>query len=490
LSAPSSVAPVTFYGNWRSSSSQRVACALNLKGIAYDYRPVNLDAREQEGDAFRAVHPGGQVPVLIVGDFVATQSLAILESLDELFPDSAVKLLPSDPHLRLRAREIAEYVNSMMQPFQLPRQVRARMVKAFDLEKHPLGVDAACRAFTKEHLAHTVAELDRLVARTAGRFALGDSPSLADCLVFPQLNAAVQFGIDLNGFAALSRVYESCSATAAFRSAHPTAFPDAPKEGAGATTTAATAATGSNAGASGAASTASASAALQGVIDATMDYKEPDADTSRYLLTVANRPIPGIETVRAEAFRLFGPLATKISAMDVCFFLRSLAELMQAKRVVEVGVFTGSSSLALLAGMPADGKLIGFDVSADYTNVARAAWEAAGFASRVELRLEDSLVGVKRLAAEPGMLGTIDLAYVDGLNTQYQQNHEDLLPLMRTGGVIVYDNVLWKGQVAKGSGGDAQTVHLRELNAKLTSDPRVTSSVVRLGDGLAIAVKK
>jgi maleylacetoacetate isomerase/maleylpyruvate isomerase len=483
LSAPaSSAAPVTFYGNWRSSSSQRVACALNLKGIAYDYRPVNLDAREQEGEAFRAVHPGGQVPVLIVGDFVATQSLAILESLDELFPESAVKLLPSDPHLRLRAREIAEYVNSMMQPFQLPRQVRARMVRAFDLEKHPLGVDAACRAFTKDHLLHTVAELDRLVARTAGRFAIGDSPSLADCLVFPQLNAAVPFGIDLNGFAALSRVYESCSATPAFRNAHPTAFPDAPKEGAGASTSAA-------AGAGASAANAAASAALQGVIDATMDYKEPDAETSRYLLSVVNRPIPGIETVRAEAFRRFGPLATKISAMDVCFFLRSLAELMQAKRVVEIGVFTGSSSLALLAGMPADGKLIGFDVSADYTSVARAAWEAAGFSSRVELRLEDSLVGVKKLAAEPGMLGTIDLAYVDGLNTQYQQNHEDLLPLMRPGGVIVYDNVLWKGQVAKGTGGDAQTVHLRELNANLKNDPRVASSVVRLGDGLAIAVK-
>jgi maleylacetoacetate isomerase len=480
LSAPSSSAPVTFYGNWRSSSSQRVACALNLKGIAYDYRPVNLDAREQEGDAFRAVHPGGQVPVLTVGDFVATQSLAILESLDELFPESAVKLLPSDPHLRLRAREIAEYVNSMMQPFQLPRQVRARMVKAFELEKHPLGVDAACRAFTKEHLAHAVAELDRLVARTAGRFAIGDSPSLADCLVFPQLNAAVQFGIDLNGFAALSRVYESCSATAAFRSAHPTAFPDAPngdaREGSRAAGTATAAAAGSS--------------ALQAVIDATMEYKEADPAMSHYLVDVANHPIPGLETVRAEAFRLFGPVATKISAMDVCFFLRWLAESMQARTVVEVGVFTGSSSLALLAGMPSEGKLIGFDVSADYTNVARAAWQAAGFASRVELRLEDSVVGVKKLAAEPGMLGTVDLAYVDGLNTQYQQNHEDLLPLMRKGGVIVYDNVLWKGRVVKPEVTDEQTVHLRELNAMLRRDPRVSSTVIRLGDGLTLAIKR
>jgi maleylacetoacetate isomerase len=474
---------IIFYGNWRSSSSQRVACALNLKGIAYDYRAVNLDAREQENEAFRAVHPGGQVPVLVVGDFVATQSLAILESLDELFPESPVKLLPADTHLRLRAREIAEYVNSMMQPFQLPRQVRARMVKAFELEKHPLGIDGACRAFTNEHVTETLLELERLVARTAGSFAIGDSPTLADCLVFPQLNAAVQFGIDLNGYSVLSRVYEHCSATPAFRNAHPTAFPDAPKESAPA------AAHGAGVAATGAGAT-TAAAALQGIIDATMEYKEPDAETSRYLLTVANHPIPGIEIVRAEAFRLFGPVATKISALDVCFFLRSLAELMQAKRVVEVGVFTGSSSLALLAGMPADGKLIGIDVSADYTNVARAAWEAAGFSSRVELRLEDSTVGVKRLAAEPGMLGTIDLAYVDGLNTQYQQNHEDLLPLMRTGGIIVYDNVLWKGRVVNPAVQDEQTVHLREFNAKLRHDPRVSSTVVRLGDGLTLAIKK
>jgi O-methyltransferase len=122
--------------------------------------------------------------------------------------------------------------------------------------------------------------------------------------------------------------------------------------------------------------------------------------------------------------------------------------------------------------------------------VARAAWEAAGFSSRVELRLEDSTVGVKRLAAEPGMLGTIDLAYVDGLNTQYQQNHEDLLPLMRTGGIIVYDNVLWKGRVVNPAVQDEQTVHLREFNAKLRHDPRVSSTVVRLGDGLTLAIKK
>ena len=87
-----------------------------------------------------------------------------------------------------------------------------------------------------------------------------------------------------------------------------------------------------------------------------------------------------------------------------------------------------------------------------------------------------------------GMLGAVDLAYVDGLNTHYQQNHEDLLPLVRKGGVIVYDNVLWKGRVVDPDVRDEQTVHLRDLNALLRNDARVSSSVVRLGDGLALAV--
>lgn len=466
---------VVLYGNHRSSSSHRVHAALLLKGIAFEYRPIDLGAREQESAAFRALNPGAQVPVLVVGDLVATQSTAILEALDDLFPGQGPSLLPADATARLRAREIVQFVNSMMQPFQLPGAVRRRMIDVLELDRDARGAEAACRAFTKAHLEATLHELDRLVARTAGRHAIGDAPSIADCAVVPQMNAAAQFGIDVNGYATLSRVYESASKLAAFRDSHPSAYPDAPVAGA-------VAASGPSAGDAAAKGAGS-------VLEQTMEYKEPDAATSRYLADAANRPIAGLAFVRDEAFRLFGPVATKISAVDVCYFLRWLAETMQAKSVVEVGVFTGSSSLALLAGMPADGRLTAFDVSDEYTRVARAAWDSAGVASRVDLRLVDASVGVPAFAAEPGRLGTVDLAYVDGLNTQYQRNHEDLLPLMRPGGVIVYDNVLWKGRVADPTVGDAQTVHLRELNAKLRDDPRVASSVVRLGDGLALAVK-
>lgn len=469
----SSRTPV-LYGNWRSSSSHRVCVGLNLKGIRFEYRPIDLSAREQEGSVFRAIHPGAQVPVLVVGDLVATQSTAILEALDDLFPDSGPRLLPESSVERLRAREIVQFINSVMQPFQLPGAARRRMVAVFGLDAQPLGAEAACRTFTKGHLETTLTELDRLVARSGGKFAVGDSPTIADCLVYPQLNAAVQFGIDLNGYSALSRVYEHCAALAAFRDAHPSAFPDSPQSQRVTTLPGAASPPRNN---------------LDSVVEQTMDYKEPDAETSRYLAEVANRPIPGLSVVREEAFRLFGPVATKISALDVCYFLRWLAETMRARSVVEVGVFTGSSSLALLAGMPSDGHLVGFDVSAEYTDVARAAWASAGVSERVDLRLTDASIGLKSMQSEEGRLGSVDLAYVDGLNTQYRENHEDLLPLMRAGGVIVYDNVLWKGRVVKPEVTDDQTVHLRGLNAFLRDDPRVASSVVRLGDGLAMAVK-
>jgi maleylacetoacetate isomerase len=479
MSVPRSDLPV-LYGNWRSSSSHRVHIALLLKGIDFRYVPVDLAAREQEGAAFRAVHPGAQVPVLVVGDEVLTQSTAILEALDELFPDAGPRLMPEGALARARVREVVQLVNSGMQPFQLPGAARRRMVARFGLDAHALGADGACRAFTAEHLAATLTELDRLVARTAGPFAVGAAPTLADCVVVPQLNAAVQFGIDVNGYAALSKVYERCAALPAFRDSHPSAYPDAPARSA------------AGAAPAPAASTPAAPAgAADTVVTASMAYKEPDAATLRYLADIANDPIPAIDRVREEAFRLFGPVATKASGFEVCLFLRWLAAALQARRVIEVGVFTGSSSLALLAGMPADGRLTAFDVSPDYTAVARAAWAAAGWSDRVDLRLVDASVGLPALAAEPGMPGSIDLAYVDGLNTQYQQNHEDLLPLIRPGGVIVYDNVLWKGRVASpGAGDDAQTIHLRELNARLRVDARVSSTVLSLGDGLALVVKK
>ena len=473
---------VTLYGNWRSSSTHRVAIALRLKGIPFRYVAVDLSHGAQNEASFRAVNPGAQVPVLVLDGETLTQSTAILEALDERFPNHP-RLMPEGVLPRARAREIVQLVNSGMQPFQLPSSVRKRMTDAFGLDQHQDGPDRAYRAFTTEHLRATLAELDRLVARTGGPFALGDTPSIADCLIVPQLDASVPFGIDINGYPALSRTYEACAKIAAFQDSKSHTFPDAPARDA-------TPSAGPGAGAAQSDSVRTAVAAvaeLARVVADGMAYKEGDEATARYLADKANNPIPGIELARAEAFRRFGPVATKASSYEVCPFLRWLAEVMGARTVVEVGVFTGSSSLALLAGMPRDGRLTAFDVSHEYTDVARQGWASIGATERVDLRLVDAHEGLLAMQREPGRLRTVDLAYVDGLNTQYQANHEAILPLMRPGGVIVYDNVLWKGRVVAGDT-DPQSTHLRELNAMLAVDPRVSSTVLSLGDGLALAV--
>lgn len=468
---------ITLYGYYRSSSSHRVQIGLRLKDIPFNYVSISLDKREQETPAFRAINPGGQIPVLVVGNQVFTHAFAILELLDELFPEAGQKLLPADPIARARAREITQVVACLMQPFQLPWSIRKRMVEAFNLEKHPLGVEGACRAFTTKQLTAMMTELNRLVARSAGLFSVGDTPSIADCAVIPQLVASVPFGIDLNAYGALSKVFEQCARHPAFQAAHPLALPDAPGK------TEKTAAPAS--------APAAPVAPSRVVMETAMAYKESDAITSRYLAEVANHPVPEMDYVRDEAFRLFGPVATKMSARDVCFFLRWLAQEMKAKTVIEVGIFTGSSSLALLQGMPADGRLIAFDVAENYTAVAREAWRRQHWEHRVDLRLMDASVGLKALAQDPRIAGTVDLAYIDGPNTQYRDHYELMLPLMRPGGVIVLDNVLWKGFVARPTpDDDAQTIHLREVNAFLRTDARVESCVLAMGDGIALATKR
>jgi len=224
-----SISKPIFYGNWRSSSSQRVRIGLGLKGIEVDYRPIDLSQAEQTSDAFRRIHPGAQVPVLLIDGLTLSQSVPILEFLDERFADRGVRLLPDTIERRFAAREIAAFVASFMQPFHRPGVTRRRMVDAFGLESHELGVDGACRRFIKWHLETALPELERLVSRQAGTFCIADAPSLADCVVFPQLIGAASFGVDVKPCRTLSRVYEECMRLPAFADSLPERQVDAPK---------------------------------------------------------------------------------------------------------------------------------------------------------------------------------------------------------------------------------------------------------------------
>ena len=206
------------YDYWRSSSAWRVRIALHLKGIPFERRVVNLikDGGEQHADAFLALNPSGQVPVLIPdeGGRPITQSMAIIAYLEEQFPTPP--LLPADPWLRARARQLAEMVNAGIQPYQ--NLAGLERLKA-------LGVDA--NAWAQEFNVRGLAALEAACQETQGMFLVGDAPSLADVYLIPQLYAARRWSVDLTPYATLLRVEATCAALPAFAAAHADAQTDA-----------------------------------------------------------------------------------------------------------------------------------------------------------------------------------------------------------------------------------------------------------------------
>lgn len=474
------------YGAWRSTCTHRVLLALRHYKSDFRYIPVNLDAREQEGGDFIRINEAAQVPVLVNGEFMLSQSMAIIAYLDSQAADTRQSLFPPDGLHRALAMEVAERIGSFLQPFVIPGGVRRLLIETLSADLEPAKAEAALGQFVRKQMTDSLGRLDRRISEFSGRYCVGDAVSIADVFLVPQLVGAARLGADVNGFPTLSRIYETCISEALFKAADPRLLPDAPTERpAGASHGP------KQAGSAAPASTAPGQGALSGAADAmttALSYKEPNAILAKYLETGANKPLPQLHFVRSETARRFGPVATKVTALEVCLFLRWLAQATNAKRAIEIGVFTGSSSLALLDGMGPEGFLEAIDISADYTEVAVKAWERAGFQDRGRLRISDAVEGLRSLAAEAGAGHNFDLAYVDGSNLQYRACYEALLPLMRRGGIMVFDNVLWKGRVASGDIADPSSVHLRALNEGLKADQRVETAVISLGDGLALCV--
>ena len=166
-----------------------------------------------------------------------------------------------------------------------------------------------------------------------------------------------------------------------------------------------------------------------------------------------------------------------------------LARMVGARRAVEVGTFTGYSSLCIAEALPADGKLWCCDVSADWTKIARRYWKEAGLDGRIELTLGPAQGTLDWLLAQ-GLAGQLDLAFIDADKENYDTYYERCLKLMRPGGVILVDNVLWGGSVADPADVDADTQAIRALNAKLKSDERVDLVLLAAGDGMTCALKR
>jgi predicted O-methyltransferase YrrM len=174
---------------------------------------------------------------------------------------------------------------------------------------------------------------------------------------------------------------------------------------------------------------------------------------------------------------------------DQAAFLSFLVKLIGAKRAIEVGVFRGFGSLAIASALPPDGKLIACDVSEEYTRAARAYWKEAGIEGKIDLRIAPATVTLDALIASEGP-GSFDFAFVDADKSNYPLYYERCLTLLRVGGLIVFDNVLWGGTVADRRYKDADTAALRALNLQIRDDERVDAVLVTIGDGFHLARKR
>jgi predicted O-methyltransferase YrrM len=206
-----------------------------------------------------------------------------------------------------------------------------------------------------------------------------------------------------------------------------------------------------------------------------------------YLITDGLREHPVRERVRLETASM--PNAGMQVAAEEGALLAMLVRLLGARQVLEIGTFTGYSSTAMALALPADGRIVCCDLSTEWTDVARTAWTDAGVAGRVDLRIGPAVDTLDELLAA-GQESAFDLAFIDADKPSYDAYYERCLRLLRQGGVIAIDNVLWSGRVADPSVHDESTDAIRALNAKIAGDERVDPVIVPVGDGLTLARKR
>ncbi|MNR80430.1 putative O-methyltransferase [compost metagenome] len=206
-----------------------------------------------------------------------------------------------------------------------------------------------------------------------------------------------------------------------------------------------------------------------------------------YLTTHALRENDAQKRLRMETAKL--PMARMQISPEQGQFMSLLVRLMGAKKTLEVGVFTGYSSLCIALALPEGGKHVACDVSEEWTSIGRRFWQEAGVASKIDLHLAPALPTLDALLAN-GEAGTFDFAFIDADKLGYDAYYECALKLVRPGGLIAIDNVLWGGSVADLSDQDADTRAIRELNDKIHQDPRVEMSLLPIGDGVTLALKR
>ncbi|NEO75270.1 class I SAM-dependent methyltransferase [Moorena sp. SIO4G3] len=212
-----------------------------------------------------------------------------------------------------------------------------------------------------------------------------------------------------------------------------------------------------------------------------------DNQLNDYLKSVSVREPDVLTQLRVETAE--HSMARMQIAPEQGQFMALLVQLMGAKKTLEVGVFTGYSALAVALALPPEGKVVACDISEKYTAIAGRYWQQAGVADKIDLQIAPALDTLDRLLEE-GQAGTFDFAFIDADKRNYESYYEQALKLVRNGGLIAVDNVLWSGRVADPEVVDNRTEAIRAFNQKLSQDQRITLSLVPIADGLTLALKK
>ena len=206
-----------------------------------------------------------------------------------------------------------------------------------------------------------------------------------------------------------------------------------------------------------------------------------------YILANSLRDRPELKALRDETALM--PMAGMQISPDQGQFMALLVKAMGARKVIEVGTFTGYSALVVAGALPADGKLVACDVSEEYTSVGHPHWNKAGLALKIDLRLGPAVETLDVMIAA-GESGQYDMAFIDADKENYGLYYESCLTLLRPGGLILVDNVLWGGRVADPAEQDESTQAIRALTKKMHADERIDFSMLPVGDGLSLAVKR
>ena len=206
-----------------------------------------------------------------------------------------------------------------------------------------------------------------------------------------------------------------------------------------------------------------------------------DPVMQNYILQNSPPEHPVLQHLREETRKM--PRAQMQIAPEQGCFLQFLVKLTGAKRVLEIGTFTGYSSLAMALALPDDGKIVTCDMSADWSNMAVAAWKRADVDQKVELRL-GAAVGTLQTMQREGLGGTFDMAFIDANKEDYDSYYEACMILVRKGGLIVLDNMFREGRVADPSIKDTSVTSINELNGKIAKDERGDRALVPVGDGM------